>query len=278
MFNISSGDSYAEGDSHPRDAKKEKEMNPVRNNALNCPSVLTGMSHEMRTHMNAIVAFSFLMKEDGCTYSDREEFSTQILSSCEKLIVLFDSFLDSAILDTGNSKTENKACRLDTLLVDLLAEFRDAINDEDQKDIELKTDIQYNGQAEVIIDRNKLYRVIRGLFQNSLNSTGSGYIKVGYQVINSAIKFFVIDSGEGYFKTKEFINSNDISESLALYNDTYTAVNISLVKKIASLLGGKLRIEKNGSSGCAVSFTLPLLIEGNNGDKNNQFVNTMITI
>jgi K+-sensing histidine kinase KdpD len=232
----------------------------------------------MRTHMNAIVAFSFLMKDEGCSYSDREEFSNQILYSCEQLVVLFDSFLDSAILDTGNSKTENKAYRLDTLLDDLLAEFRDAIKDEDQKDIELKTGNDFSGSTEVLLDRNKLFRVIRSLFQNSLRSTGSGYIKVGYHIINEVIKFYVIDSGEGYFKTKEFINSNDMSESLSLYNDTYTALNISLAKKVVGLLGGTLLIEKNGSSGSAISFSLPLVRTGNRGGKNNQIVNTMITI
>ena len=39
-------------------------MNSMKNNMINCPTILTGMSHEMRTHMNAIVAFSFLMKEN----------------------------------------------------------------------------------------------------------------------------------------------------------------------------------------------------------------------
>ena len=69
-------------------------MKSSNNKMINCPTVLTGMSHEMRTHMNAIVAFSFLMKDDCCNNSDREEFSSQILASCEQLIGLFDSFLD----------------------------------------------------------------------------------------------------------------------------------------------------------------------------------------
>ena len=51
-------------------------MNSEMNNMINCPTVLTGMSHEMRTHMNAIVAFSFLMKDSGCNNSEREEFSS----------------------------------------------------------------------------------------------------------------------------------------------------------------------------------------------------------
>ena len=44
----------------------EKGMNSFKNNMINCPTLIAGMSHEMRTHMNAIVAFSYLMKEDSC--------------------------------------------------------------------------------------------------------------------------------------------------------------------------------------------------------------------
>jgi signal transduction histidine kinase len=278
MFNFSSSDSYNEGNPLPRETKKDKEMNPVNDNALKCPTVLTGMSHEMRTHMNAIVAFSFLMKGEGSSYSDREEFSSQILSSCKQLIVLFDSFLDSAIIETGNSMAENKPCRLDSLFNDLVAEFRDAINEEDKKDLELITDMHYSGSSEVFLDRNKLIRIIRSLFHNALKNTGSGYIKVGYHITSDIIKFFVIDSGEGYFKSKEFIRSSDLNKSLGLYNDTYTALNISLAKKLISLMGGTLRIEKNGASGTGISFSLPLIVTARHGGKKNHYVNTMITI
>ena len=60
----------------------------LKNIVINCPSIITGMSHEMRTYMNAIVAFSYLMKDSCCSNTDREEFSNQILSSCEQLIGL----------------------------------------------------------------------------------------------------------------------------------------------------------------------------------------------
>ena len=38
---------------------KGDEINSERDNLINCPAILAGMSHEMRTHMNSIVAFSF---------------------------------------------------------------------------------------------------------------------------------------------------------------------------------------------------------------------------
>ena len=114
----------------------------MRNIVINCPSIITGMSHEMRTHMNAVVAFSYLMKDNCCSNTDREEFSNQILSSCEQLIGLFDSFLDSAIIDMGNSKTDSKICKLNNMLDDLLSEFREIIRREGQKELELITENQ----------------------------------------------------------------------------------------------------------------------------------------
>jgi signal transduction histidine kinase len=115
----------------------------LKNVVLNCPSIITGMSHEMRTYMNAIVAFSYLMKDGCCSNTDREEFSNQILSSCEQLIGLFDSFLDSAIIDMGNSaKADSKICKLNSMLDDLLSEFREIIKREGHKDLELISENQ----------------------------------------------------------------------------------------------------------------------------------------
>ena len=109
MFDISAHSKIEAGESGQirKDAGKMNES--LHQSVVSCPSILTGMSHEMRTEMNAIVAFSFLNKKD---YSDfeREEFSNTSMTSCEQIISLFDNFLDSAIIDTGNSKSETGIC------------------------------------------------------------------------------------------------------------------------------------------------------------------------
>ena len=133
MFELQVNDSGGEENSKLNIRKKGEGMSSSDNNMINCPTILTGMSHEMRTHMNAIVAFSFLMKEYCGNNSECEEYSNQILNSCEQLLGLFDSFLDSAIIDTGNSKADSRICKLDNLLDDLLSEFRETINKEGHK-------------------------------------------------------------------------------------------------------------------------------------------------
>jgi K+-sensing histidine kinase KdpD len=253
-------------------------MNPMKNDIINCPTVLTGMSHEMRTQMNAIVAFSFLMKDNSCSNTDREDFSKQILNSCEQLIELFDSFLDTAIIDTGHSRVVTGTCKLDNMLDDLFKEFREILIKEGRSDLELVTEVQFNDSIEVFIDRNRVMRVIRSLFQNSIKSTKSGYIKIGYFFNDDTLNFYVLDSGQGYFKCKEFIQSEDMNESLIQHNDTYMAINISLAKKLIKMLGGSIRIECNGLTGSGVYFSIPARMVSNSSININKYVNKLIAI
>jgi light-regulated signal transduction histidine kinase (bacteriophytochrome) len=254
-----------------------KRIDTLMETLINCPSIITGMSHEMRTHMNAIVAFSYLMKDGCCRNSDREEYSNQILTSCEQLIGLFDSFLDSAIIDTGNSKADSKICRLDNMLNDLFSEFREILKREGQKDVELVADIQVSDSSEVLIDKNRVFRVIRTLFQNSIINTKSGYVKIGYYFREDNITYYVLDSGQGYFKCKEFLHTEDLNESLAQHNDMYTAINITLAKKLIHILGGKIWIECNGLTGAGIYFSVPAKMVTTNV-KIDKYINSMIAI
>jgi signal transduction histidine kinase len=152
MFELPVNDSGIAENSSPVINNEKVTMNQLNNNMISCPTLLTGMSHEMRTYMNAIVAFSFLMKENCSNDSEREDFSNQILNSCEQLMGLFDSFLDSAIIDTGNLHTEERICKVDTLFDDLFSEFREIINKEGQDNLELITDVRFTDSADIFIE------------------------------------------------------------------------------------------------------------------------------
>jgi len=271
-------------DNHTGENSRIMKLDPgivkdsLKNILINCPSIITGMSHEMRTHMNAVVAFSYLMKDNCCSNSDREEFSNQILSSCEQLIGLFDSFLDSAIIDMGNTKTDSKICKLNNILDDLLSEFREIIRREGHKDLELISENQDSDLSEVFLDKHRVFRVIRSLFQIAVKNTKSGYIKVGYHFRDDYVTFYVLDSGQGYFKCKEFLHTEDLNESLVQHSDMYTAINLTLAKKLIHMLGGTIWIENNGLTGSAVSFSVPAKSVTATDININKYIKTVIAI
>lgn len=278
MFEASHNDNFHVEISGMCTKKTELNMNSDRTNISNCPSVLTGMSHEMRTHMNAIVAFSFLMKDGNCSNSEREEYSNQIFSSCDQLLGLFDTFFDSAIIDNGNSKSVSQSYKLDSLLDDLIPEFREIIKKENQTGLELITDIQFNNSKDVFIDKDRVFRVIRSLFNNSIKNTISGYIRIGYTLKEELLTFYVLDSGQGYSKCKEFLHSEDLNSSLSKYNDTYAAMNITLAKKLIHLLGGNIWIENNGLTGSGLYFSIPVKMAITSDAIKKKYINTTMTI
>jgi K+-sensing histidine kinase KdpD len=242
------------------DEDQRKDVISLNNSMINCPTVITGMSHEVRTHMNAIVAFSFLMNRNNCNEIEREDYNNHIISSCEQLLGLFDNFFDSAIIDTGNSQTDLKVSKLSTILDDLLTEFREILKKEDSRDIVLVSESNLAETFDIIIDSDRVFRVMRNLFQNAVKNTHSGYIKIGYSFRDNELTFYVLDSGQGYFKCKEFLHTEDLNESLSKYNDTASAINLTLAKKIIQILKGSMWVECNGLTGTGIYFSVPVKI------------------
>ncbi|MBA4323216.1 MAG: hypothetical protein C0408_10405, partial [Odoribacter sp.] len=190
----------------------------------------------------------------------------------------FDNFLDSAIIDTGNSKTELRKCRISTILDDLLSEFRVVLKREVHKELVLILENQHSDQADIYLDSNRVERVIRSLFQNALNNTSSGYIKIGYFFRESNIIFYVLDSGNGYFKCKEFLQTENLNDSLSRHNDTCSAISLTLARKLIHVMEGTVWIENNGLSGTGMYFSVPYKEAGKSNGLINKYFNSKIAI
>jgi K+-sensing histidine kinase KdpD len=277
MFDVSN-QHIADGSNSLSDNDESKREINKNSNMIDCPSLIAGMSHEMRTHMNAIVAFSFLIKENGCNEDERTEYSNHIINSCEQLLLLFDNFLDSAIIDTGNSKADLKRCKLDNIIDDLLSEFRVIIKKAEHQNLELILENRYSDSAEIFIDINRVNRVIRNLFLNALENTSSGYIKIGYYFRDNKVTFYVLDSGQGYFKCKEFLQSQNLNDYLTRQNDTYSTVSLILARKLVTLMGGTMWIESNGLTGCGLFFSVPVKKADNSENVLSDYIKSKIAI
>jgi len=276
MFEIQGNSGSLGENAESRTLIKETVINPFSKTIAFHTSVLNGMSHEIRTQMNAIVAFSFLLKESTLKESEKEEFINQIYFTCEKLLSLFENYLESAILDTGGSKNNEDSCNLNNMLDLLISEFREILSRSGKENIELISEIQNAGTNEIFIDKNKIFRVLRSLFHNSLQHTNSGYIKIGYYNTDNEITFYVLDSGQGFSKTLDFLHTNDLSDSLGRYPDLTTAMNISLAKKLIHVMNGSFNIRGNGTSGTGIYFSLPFRAHVKKETLQKKFVNMII--
>lgn len=221
-------------------------------------NLLFGMSHEMRTYMNSIVSFSFLMKYSNYDNNECEEFNNQVLVSCEQLIRLFDSFIYSEIIEKSSQSLKTSKRKFNIYINSIFSEFREILMKANHKDVVLLTENTSSDLLEVTVDFEKMSEVIKSIFYNAVKNTQSGYIKIVSYVRNDKLEFYIVDTGEEYNKYKEFIYSEDMNESLALFYDISSAINIVLARKILGLLHGTIWIERNDLNGSRVCFSVPI--------------------
>jgi K+-sensing histidine kinase KdpD len=278
MFEIQGNSSLTGDNSNTINRHQENGLNPLSKTIAFHTSVLNGMSHEMRTQMNAIVSLAFLLKDSSLNEHEKEEFINQIYSTCEKLITLFENYLESAIVETDITKNDEISCNLNNLLDSLLNEFREVLRKGVENEIELVTENQFSDPHYVFIDKTRIYRILRCLFHNSIQNTDSGYIKIGYCSSEADITFYVLDSGQGFLKTKEFFHTNNLTDSLSQFPDLSSAVNITLAKKLIQFLHGSYSIKCNGTSGTGIYFSIPAQQHAKSDININKYVNSMISI
>lgn len=222
---------------------------------LGSPEILTGLSHEVRTYMNSIVAFSFLQSNDKCNTAERQEYTNHILNSCDQLINLFDNFLDSALLESEEPDSVLAKSDLNRFLQDLSIELNSSLSRFDKDNVSLVLEEQPS-KEEVYIEEEKIIRVITNLFHNALEHTNSGYIKLGYTKRDGHIVFYVIDSGNGYNLNKVLLSGKTLAKRYVTNNNTFTTLGLILAQKLVNNMGGDLWIEANGVNGSGIYFSI----------------------
>jgi K+-sensing histidine kinase KdpD len=243
--------------SHTVNREKSGEKSHIQqNDMLTTPSILTGLSHEVRTYMNSIVAFTFLSNNDNCTDEQRDEYNRHIMKSCDQLITLFDNFLDSALIDSDIPRSTYTKCRLNSLMEDLLADINSSISRFDKKKVTLLLD-ERSGDDSIYIDKEKINRVLKNLFFNAFENTETGYIKMGYRKHPNGVDFYIIDSGNGYTKNQKLLSCDNIEDELVQNQNTFNTVSFMLSRRLIESMDGELWIRPNGVDGTAMYFSVP---------------------
>jgi signal transduction histidine kinase len=224
---------------------------------INKPQIIAGVSHEVRTQMNSIVAFSYLMNNARFNDNERREFSEQIITSCEQLIGLFENFFDTAILESDSSKENLRDTDAGSLFESLASEFRVLMRKKDRENVIFIQEDNLPERLMLRLDKARTRRILSNLFSNALSNTSSGFIKLGCTYNDEIITFYIKDSGQGFPSSSQLLLSENPETQYSDNQDTYSAMNLILARNLISALDGKIRVETNDAGGTSVFVSLP---------------------
>ena len=228
-------------------------------------SFLSNMSHEIRTPVNGIIGFAELLRDNGLSEDEKDEYLQIIESNSEQLLTLIDDILDISKIEANELSINPSKTDLDKLLTSISKNFKNAVQKSGKKKLKVSLKKPDKNRVQYIqTDSLRLRQVISNLLSNAIKFSESGTISFGYQIYNDFLKFFVSDEGIGMEKEK-------LDEIFARFKQVYdksdtakfggTGLGLSISKGLVHLLGGEISVESEEGKGTTFSFTIPYSVE-----------------
>ena len=210
---------------------------------------LANISHEIRTPLNAIVGFSELLNETE-SQKEKKEYSDIIERNTDLLLQLISDILDLSSIEAGTMEFTYERVDILKLMIDL--------QNTHQLDLSPETQLLIDPDLppyRLYTDKNRLHQLLSNLITNAIKFTQSGTIRIGYQLQNEEIYFYVKDTGCGISEE----NQDKIFNRFVKLNKFVkgTGLGLSICKTIVEKLGGSIGVKSELGNGSTFWFRIP---------------------
>jgi len=223
---------------------------------------LSNMSHEFRSPLNSILALSGLLlnRSDGELSAEQEQQTEYIRKAARDLLDLVNDLLDLAKVEAG--KVEAKP--VEFLVADLFAALRGMLR---PLLLNQSVDLVFEDVDHIpaiFSDEGKISQILRNFISNALKFTERGEVRVSASMAeNGDVVFSVADTGIGIAPEDQ----QRIFQDFAQVDNPIqrrvkgTGLGLPLSQKLATLLGGEVRLQSQPGIGSTFTAQIPLRYE-----------------
>ncbi|NLG05474.1 MAG: PAS domain S-box protein [Clostridia bacterium] len=226
---------------------------------------LSRMSHDIRTPLNAILAFSNKELLEGADQDKLREYLEKVNMSGDYLLGIINDVLDM-------SRIEQKCIKLNPepyYLTDFEKTMHNVIDElSKNRNITFSMDISQAGMDGILVDHVRFNQIFVNLLSNAVKFTQIGG-KVELIITELASKknqkeikrFIVKDNGIGM--SREFIPHAFDSFNQEYRKDTSernqgTGLGLSIVKELVTMMGGTIDLQSELNKGTVFTIDLPV--------------------
>jgi Na+/proline symporter/nitrogen-specific signal transduction histidine kinase len=218
---------------------------------------MSSVTHELRTPLAAIRAFSEILHDDpDIELEERRRFLGILVSETERLSRLVNQVLDLAKLESGHADWRHEQLDLRDVIEQAVTAVGKFL---EEKGVMLRQNLGEHS-APVDVDRDSLVQVMINLLSNAAKFApkGHGLVEVVLQECDGAYRVCVVDNGPGIAETdltlvfEKFRQSSSGGEK-----PLGTGLGLPICRQIVQHHGGRIWAERRPGEGARVCFVLP---------------------
>jgi len=235
--------------------QKAKEVAEAANLAKS--RYLVGISHELRSPLNAIFGYAQILEKDPALPSHRVGAIRVIRRSAEHFSNLIDGLLDISKIEAGRLNLKRQEVRTGAFLEQIVDMFRIQATEKGLNFVYAPIDPL---PAVVATDEKCLRQILINLLSNAVKYTQTGTVTLRHRYRSQVAEFDVEDTGVG-------IGADDIerifepferSASAAVQSVPGTGLGLTITKLLTAVMGGEITVVSEPGKGS--EFRLKMLL------------------
>ena len=247
-------------------SRANKDLSVARDLALEAnrakSDFVANMSHELRTPLNAVIGYSEMLAEDigSVDSAQMKQDLERIKSSGQHLLRLINELLEFSKFEAGQVGLVLESFRVEHLLEELVQTMeREASRNSNQLSL---INLASPSGVELITDPTKLRQCLYNLLSNACKFTHEGRVTVTLREVDGVV-IEVEDNGIGMTPDQVQRVFEPFVQAEASIARRYggTGLGLSLSRKLAQALGGKLEGFSEEGKGSRFVLTLPKIMQ-----------------
>ncbi len=241
--------------------QKAKEEAVMTNRSKN--ELLSKISHQVRTPMNAMLGMTSLLNETNLNIEQREYMSA-LLKSGEDLLSMINDILMKDVLQYSKLESakalESKYFNLRETIEEVLDVFASKAS---QRNIDLLYKIDDHVPVQIVGDTLRLRQILMNFIENAFRFTDEGEVFIGVQVAEHSVgglslEFEIRDSGRGmnYERLKQISVDLVEEEADSEQPKRHIGLALNICNKLVRLMGGFIEVESEENAGTTFRFTI----------------------
>jgi signal transduction histidine kinase/CheY-like chemotaxis protein len=245
-------------DAHKRtDSKLQRAKEVAESANLAKSRYVVGLSHELRSPLNAISGYAQLLEQDQSLQTKPRDQVRVVRRSADHLSGLIDGILDISKIEAGRLYLSRDEVRLSEFLDQLVGMFRLQAA---AKGIDFVFKRPAVLPVVVYADEKRLRQILINLLSNAIKFTQAGSVQFVVHYRSPVCEFEVTDTGPG-------IQATDLERIFAPFErgalgvsqpQTGTGLGLTISRLLAGVMGGDIKV--TSAVGAGSTFRVKILL------------------